>query len=49
MLRVTVADITLYAYTVLAPLGGFDLDAFPALRAWLWRIENLPEHVPRMF
>ncbi|MEM9171440.1 MAG: glutathione S-transferase family protein [Pseudomonadota bacterium] len=33
----TLADISLYAYTHVADEGGFDLAAFPALRGWLHR------------
>ena len=36
----TVADIALVAYTRLAPEGGFDLAAFPAVRAWVGRVES---------
>jgi glutathione S-transferase len=44
--RVTVADIALYAYTHVAPEGGFQLDAYPAVGAWLERVAALPGHVP---
>ena len=36
----TVADIALVAYTRLAPEGGFDLGAFPAVRSWAGRVES---------
>ena len=42
----TVADICLYGYTHSARKGGFDLDAFPALIAWLARVASEPGHVP---
>jgi glutathione S-transferase len=42
----TLADIALYAYTHVAPEGGFDLDGCPAIRAWLGRIAAEPGHVP---
>lgn len=42
----TIADISLYAYTHVAHEGGFDLDNYPAIRAWLTRIANLPGYVP---
>lgn len=42
----TVADLALYAYTARAPEGGVALDAYPALRAWLARVEALPGFVP---
>jgi glutathione S-transferase len=44
--RPTLADIALYAYTHVAPEGGFGLDAYPAVRAWLERVAALPGHVP---
>ncbi len=44
--RYTIADIALYAYTHVAPEGGFDLDGYPALRAWLERVRGQPGHIP---
>ena len=44
--RYTVADIALYAYTHVAHEGGFDLEAYPAIRAWLERVASQPGHVP---
>ena len=41
----TVADISLYAYTHVAPEGGFELSGYPNIRAWLSRIEQLPGYV----
>ncbi|MDD9811038.1 MAG: glutathione S-transferase family protein [Gammaproteobacteria bacterium] len=41
----TVADLSLYAYTHLAADGGFDLQRFPAISAWLPRVAALPGHV----
>jgi glutathione S-transferase len=38
----TIADIALYAYTHVAPEGGFDLKPYPAVRAWLKRIAAQP-------
>ena len=42
----TLADIALFAYTHVAPEGGFDLDGYPALRRWIERVAALPGHVP---
>ena len=42
----TIADIALYAYTHVAPEGGFDLDPLPAVRAWIERVEAQPGVVP---
>jgi glutathione S-transferase len=44
--RMTLADIALYAYTHAAPEGGYELDGYPAIRAWLDRIASEPGHVP---
>jgi glutathione S-transferase len=44
--RFTIADIALYAYTHVAPEGGFDLEPYPAVRAWLGRVEAQPGTVP---
>lgn len=41
----TVADIALYAYTHVAHEGGFDLAAYPAVRAWLDRVAAQPGHI----
>lgn len=38
--RLTVADISLYAYTHVAAEGGFELDLYPNILAWLQRIEG---------
>ena len=35
------ADISLFAYTHVAPEGGFELSRFPAITAWIGRIEGL--------
>lgn len=40
--RYTIADIALYAYTHVAHEGGFDLAAYPAVRAWLARVAAQP-------
>jgi glutathione S-transferase len=42
----TIADLALYAYTHVANEGGFDLAAYPAVRAWLERVAAEPGHVP---
>jgi len=38
--RMTVADISLLAYTRLAPEGGFDMTALPRVNAWIARCEE---------
>lgn len=42
----TVADVALYAYTHCADEGGFSLEDYPAIRAWLDRVAAQPGHVP---
>ena len=44
--RYTIADIALYAYTHCAGDGGFDLGRYPAVRAWLARVQDQPRFVP---
>ena len=39
------ADIALYAYTHVAGEGGFNLDNFPHVNAWLARVAAQPGHV----
>ncbi|WP_395371036.1 glutathione S-transferase family protein [Komagataeibacter diospyri] len=41
----TLADLACYSYTAHAPEGGISLDPYPAVRAWLERIEALPGFV----
>ena len=44
--RFTIADIALYAFTNLANQCDFELARFPAIRAWLARVEAEPGYVP---
>lgn len=37
----TLADVSLVAYTRVAHEGGFDLAAYPRVRDWIARVENL--------
>ena len=43
--RYSIADIALYAYTHNADEAGFDLQAYPAVEAWLQRVAAQPGHV----
>jgi len=43
--RYTIADIALYAYTHLAHQCDYDLAGFPAVRAWLRRVAEQPNHI----
>jgi glutathione S-transferase len=42
----TLADLACYSYTAHAPEGGLSLEAYPAMRGWLSRIEALPRFQP---
>jgi glutathione S-transferase len=44
--RLSLADLALYAYTHVAPEGGFELDSYPAIGAWLDRVAAERGHVP---
>ena len=44
--QATLADLAHYAYVVRAPEGLISLQPYPAIRAWLARIEDLPGFVP---
>jgi glutathione S-transferase len=41
----SIADIALYAYTHVAHEGGFDLAQFPAIQAWLVRVQQQTGYV----
>ena len=43
--RYSIADISLYAYTHVAPEGGFSLTPYPAVREWLARVAAQPGHI----
>ncbi len=43
--RYTVADVSLYAYAHAAGDGGIDMSAYPAVTAWLRRVETTPGFV----
>ena len=42
----TIADLALVGYVAHAPEGGIRLEPYPAVRAWLQRVEALPEFEP---
>jgi glutathione S-transferase len=42
----SLADVALYAYTAVAPEGGFPLDRYTAIRAWIRRVESEPRWAP---
>ena len=41
----SIADLSLFAYTHVAPDAGIELDPWPAVRGWIERIEALPGFV----
>lgn len=41
----SIADIALFAYTHVAGQGGFSLEDYPAIQAWLKRVEQQPGYV----
>ena len=42
----SIADIALFAYTHVSHEGGFPLDDFPKIRAWVERVKAQPGFVP---
>jgi glutathione S-transferase len=44
--RPTLADIACYSYVAHAPEGGVSLAPYPAVRAWIARVEALPGFIP---
>ena len=42
----SLADISLYAYTHVAHEGGFDLSTYPAIGAWISRIQGMDAYIP---
>lgn len=43
--QITIADIAVYPYIALVPEGKIDLNPYPAVIAWLGRIQGLPGYV----
>lgn len=41
----TTADVSLYAYTHVADEGGFELNGYPGVQAWIARIKQQPGYV----
>jgi glutathione S-transferase len=42
----SIADIALFPYTSMAELGGYELEPFPAVQAWLERVRAQPGFIP---
>ena len=43
--RYTIADIGLFADTLFAGEGGFDLTRVPAIQSWINRVKNQPRYI----
>ncbi len=43
--HITIADLAIYPYIALAPEGKVDLSPYPAILAWLRRIQAMPNYV----
>ena len=43
---ISLADISLFAYTHVAHEGGFDLSAYPAIRNWIQLVKDQKGFVP---
>ena len=43
--RPTIADVACYPYVALAPEGEVSLAPYPAVRAWIRRVEDLPGYI----
>lgn len=41
----TIADLSLFAYTQVAHEGGFDLSSYPNIKSWIQRIQALPKFI----
>lgn len=44
--RPTIADIAVFVYVALAPMGDVSLEPYPAVLAWIARIKKLPGFIP---
>ena len=44
--RYTIADINMFAYVAMAHEGGYAMDRFPAIAAWIARVKEQPGWVP---
>jgi glutathione S-transferase len=42
----SIADIALFAYTHVAEDGGFELERYPAVTAWIERVAAQPRFIP---
>lgn len=42
---ISIADISLYAYTHVAHEGGFDLSPYTAILSWITKIKSLDNYI----
>jgi len=40
--QASIADVSNFAYVHVAPEAGYELDAYPAVQAWLERVQDRP-------
>ena len=43
--RPTVADIAVFVYVALAPMGDISLEPYPAVKSWVARVKELPNFI----
>jgi len=44
--RPTIADIAVFVYVALAPMGDISLEPYPAVKSWIARVRGLPNFIP---
>lgn len=44
--RPTIADVAVFGYVALAPMGNISLDPYPAVKSWISRVHHLPGFIP---
>ena len=44
--RPTIADLSVFVYVALAPMGDISLQPYPAVLAWIERVKRLPGFFP---
>jgi len=42
----TIADVAVFVYVALAPMGDVSLEPYPAVRTWIERVRMLPGFIP---
>ena len=44
--RPTIADVSVFVYVALAPMGDVSLEPYSAVRTWIARVRKLPDFIP---